>query len=425
MTRRPPFVLLTLIVAYGGLYFCRANVDAAFPALQATFGYSKFQLGLLSTYPIAVYSAGKIVLGMAGEVVGGRRLLLLAIWGSVVATLAFGASNTLAEFIVFACLNRAFQSGGWSGAVNVVAHNFDRPRHGRAMGLLATSYEIGNVAALTLSAWIVHRFGGWRPLFFVNALVLASAGVFVTASLPRPVAPSGGATSPTGSPGASPAEAPTRTLRVVVTSLARQPAMWLTLALSSLLTFLRITFLTWTATYLADLSRAHGQGGVSGAIAKSTLFPAAGIVATVAIGAWSDRWGPGRRAPVMAASLSVVVVLVLVLAHGGVTSPLAAAVLIGGVGLFLLGPYSLLSGAIALDVSDKRGASAAAGLVDAAGYLGATLAGVGLGQLVDAHGWSAAFDVVAGAALVATMMTAAWAAMILRRTPAHPVTRRT
>jgi sugar phosphate permease len=429
MRRRPSFLLLTLVVAYGGLYFCRANVDAAFPLLSRTFGYTKFQLALLSSYSIAVYAAGKVVLGMLGEVVGGRRLLLLAIWGSVAATLAFGSSSTLTEFIAFACLNRAVQSGGWSGAVNVVAYNFDRAQHGRVMGVLSTSYEIGNVAAVALCAVVAEAFGGWRPLFFVNAAVLAAAGVFVTASLPHPVesasegASDGGPHRPSPDASTATAEAPTRTLGAVVASLARQPAMWLTLALSVVLTFLRITFLTWTATYLADLSRASGEIGVSGAIAKSTLFPAAGIVATVAIGAWSDRWGPGRRAPVMTASLAVVVILVLVLAHGGITSPLAAAVLIGAVGLFLLGPYSLLSGAIALDVSDKRGASTAAGLVDAAGYLGTSLAGVGLGRLVDTRGWNAAFDVVAGAALLATMMTAAWAATMLRPTLTHSSTR--
>jgi sugar phosphate permease len=436
MRSRPPPLLLTLVVAYGGLYLCRANLDAAFPILSRTFGYTKTDLGILSSVSIAVYAAGKVVLGTAGEVLGGRFLLLLAMWGSVAATLAFGASSTLPAFIVCACLNRACQSGGWSGAVNVVAYNFERAEHGRVMGVLSTSYEVGNVVAVALCA-VVAEFGGWRPLFFVNALALAAAGLVVTRSLPqsRTAGAHPSRATPDGEPHPSPARgdatsaprhppappttdanpAPTATLAAVVASLARQPAMWLTLALSVLLTFLRITFLTWTATYLADLARAHQDAAISSSIAKSTLFPAAGIVATLAIGAWSDRWGPGRRAPVMAASLALVVVLVLVLGHGGITSPTAAAVVIGGVGLFLLGPYSLLSGAIALDVSDKRGASTAAGLVDAAGYLGTSLAGVGLGHVVDTRGWSAAFDVVAGAALLATLMTAAWAADVMRR----------
>src|SRR5437868_5267126 len=67
MRPRPPHLLLTLVVAYGGLYLCRANVDAAFPVLARTFGYSKTELGLLSSLSIGVYAAGKVVLGTAGE----------------------------------------------------------------------------------------------------------------------------------------------------------------------------------------------------------------------------------------------------------------------------------------------------------------------------------------------------------------------
>jgi OPA family glycerol-3-phosphate transporter-like MFS transporter len=186
-------------------------------------------------------------------------------------------------------------------------------------------------------------------------------------------------------------------------------------ALSVLLTFLRVSFVTWTATYLFELSRITGPTAVSGAIAKSSIFPAAGIVAALVIGPLSDRFGPGRRAPVMALSLAVVCVLVLFLAHGGVQSPGVAALLIGGVGLFLFGPYSLPSGAMALDVSTVHGASVAAGIIDGAGYLGATLAGTALGKIADVRGWTAVFDVIAAAALVATCVTGLWAAAVLTR----------
>ena len=106
----------------------------------------------------------------------------------------------------------------------------------------------------------------------------------------------------------------------------------------------------------------------------------------------------------MAVSLSLVVALVLALAHGHTESPLAAAVLIATIGLFLLGPYSLLAGAVALDVAGKRGTATATGIIDGAGYMGATASGYVLGRIADRAGWSAAFDVLAGAALLATIV---------------------
>jgi sugar phosphate permease len=183
-----------------------------------------------------------------------------------------------------------------------------------------------------------------------------------------------------------------------------------------MLTFVRIAFLTWTSTYLFELSRAAGRSDVSGAIEGSALFPLAGVLAVVTVGLASDRLGPGRRAPVMAVSLAVAACLVLVLAHGRIADPPAASGLIAAVGLFLLGPYSLLAGAVTLDVAGKRAPATAAGIIDGAGYLCAAASGYGLGRIADRVGWTAAFDVVAGATLIAAIVSGVWAAVALRRT---------
>jgi sugar phosphate permease len=413
-------VLFALVVGYGAFYLCRANVEAAFPLLRDDFGFTKTQLGELSSVSVVVYAIGKVVMGTLGDVIGGKRLMQVAMAGSVLATFAFGASGSLGAFIVFAAVNRFFQSGGWSGAVHVVARRFAPERHGAVMGVLSTSYELGNVAAILLCSAITRAFAGWRPLFLVNPILLAAVGVFLSVALPAPQArsrrrdTSKGAELPYREPSAVSESDLDPPPQQIVAQLSKKPAFWLAVLLSVLLTFLRVGFLTWTPTYLAELSRAAGHPGVSAAIAKSAIFSSAGVVAALSVGAISDRFGPGRRAPVMAASLVVVVAIIAVLAHGGLRSPTAGALLIGGVGLFLLGPYSLLAGALALDVSGRRGAATAAGIIDGAGYLGASSAGVVLGSFADRWGWSAAFDVLAAAAMIATLVTAAWSIQVLR-----------
>ncbi len=416
MRDRGPFVLFTLVVGYGAFYLCRANVESSFPLLQADFGFTKVQLGTLSSISIVTYAVGKVVMGAFGDVIGGKRLMFLATSGSVLATFAFGASSGLAAFIFFAAVNRFFQSGGWSGAVSIVAQRFEPPRHGLVMGILSTSYELGNVLAILLCSAVTRWLPGWRPLFRINPTLFAAIGLFLAFALrarpKRPASP--GAHAFDGSARPKREDGDDTTVLEIVGALARKRAFWIAVVLSVLLTFLRVGFLTWTPTYLYELSRATGKGVVSAAIAKSAIFSSAGVVAALTVGTLSDRFGPGRRAPVMAVSLAMVVALVAVLAHGQVRSPLAAALLIGGVGLFLLGPYSLLAGALALDVSAKRGAATAAGIIDGAGYLGASLAGVVLGGVADKWGWPAAFDVLAAAALVATAVTGAWAVRVLR-----------
>ncbi len=113
----------------------------------------------------------------------------------------------------------------------------------------------------------------------------------------------------------------------------------------------------------------------------------------------------------MIASLAVLCVATLTLAHAGVRSPLVATAGVAACGLFLLGPYSLLSGAISLDVAEaagERGAATAAGVVDAVGYVGASLAAFVLGSVSKRAGWTAAFDVVGAMTLAALLLAVVW-----------------
>jgi OPA family glycerol-3-phosphate transporter-like MFS transporter len=407
MRRGQLVVLVTLLVAYASLYLCRANLEAAMPLLIAEGVADKTSLGQLSSIATFTYAIGKIVMGTVGDVIGGKRLMLVAVGGSVVCSLLFGLQHAFVLFVVFAAANRFFQSGGWAGLVHVVSRRFEPARHGSVMGILSTSYDLGNIAALALSGFIAHW--GWRTLFVVNPLLLALIGGAAVLSI-RPVPPA------TDTPaGKVPEPAEERVpLGVILRALFSRGTFFTALALSALITFIRIAFLTWTPTFLYEVS-GKGAGQASASIFKSIAFPAAGVVASLTVGFLSDRLGPGRRAPIMAVSLAVVVVLVLVLGHGVASSPYAVVPLLFAIGLFVLGPYSLPAGAVALDVAGKRGAATAAGLIDGAGYLGATASGFVLGGLADKSGWSAAFDVIAAVAFVAALVSAGWAVVVARR----------
>lgn len=425
LKRQQRVVFATLLIGYASLYLCRANVDAAGPLLQE-LGYSKAQLGQVASSAVFAYAVGKVVLGAVGDQIGGKRIMLVAMFGSIAATVCIGLTSGLAMLTLFAVVNRFFQSGGWGGLVHVVSRWFPPGRHGRVMGALSASYEIGNVCALLLCGALVRAGLGWRALFLVNPALLAVVAVFVAIVLkgaPPKRAPAQTSESESATPTATESataaedrEADERwTFGRAFPWLAKKPSFWVAIVLSMLLTFVRTGFLTWTPIYLAEIAkRAGSDTAISGAMMKSAIFPAAGVIAALATGPISDRFGPGRRAPVIVASLTIHVIAVLALAHAGVSDAVTATVAIGVCGLFLLGPYSLMAGAITLDVAGKRAAATAAGVVDGAGYLGASLVGVVIGAVAEKWGWTAAFDVIAGAGAAATLVAAAWWATLPR-----------
>ena len=166
-------------------------------------------------------------------------------------------------------------------------------------------------------------------------------------------------------------------------------------------TMVRETFGTWTPQYLHDF----GHLSVSRAAAMSAVFPAAGALSVLLAGWGSDRLGPNARALLLIVGLAATAAALLVLMSvppgaAGAVLPIA---MIALVGFCLLGPYSFLPGAFALEFGGKQAAAAASGLVDGTGYLGGVAAGSVMVWLSQRFGWGAMFLTLAVVSAFATV----------------------
>jgi OPA family glycerol-3-phosphate transporter-like MFS transporter len=177
-------------------------------------------------------------------------------------------------------------------------------------------------------------------------------------------------------------------------------------------TLLREVFNTWTPTYFVE---AVGLSK-SAAARASGLFPLAGGAAVLLAGFVSDRLGRPGRGMILLLGLAVAGGALAALGlcdYGG--SPVLPVALVTVVAFFLIGPYSYLAGAIALDFGGRKGGATASGLIDGVGYLGGVLAGRGMADLASSQGWSGAFLVLAGIAWASSL--AAAALLITQRGP--------
>ena len=396
----------SLFVGYSAYYMCRSNLAVAAPLLIREFGsrgLNKEVLGQLASVGVLCYAAAKVVNGVLGDFLGGKKVFLLGMVGSVAATVAFGLGQGVAVFFVAWATNRLVQSMGWAGLVNTTANWFSYRSYGKIMGLLSLSYLVGDIAAKLLLGQLLAQGLGWRGLFMAAAAVLAAVALvnwFTLKSRPESV----GLPAPPANPDglfAGPTTAPA-SLAALLGPYFRSPAFRLMLALSFGLTALREAFSFWVPTYLVEA--AHLSAGA--AARCSALYSLFGMASILGAGYLSDGWLRGRRGGlILAACLGLVPVLLLMARPAsGSAGPL---VLISLVGLLLLGPYSFLAGAMSLDAGGRRGAATASGLVDAVGYVGGTGALWVTGALAERQGWGHAFLALAllaagtaGAALV-------------------------
>jgi sugar phosphate permease len=397
----------SLFVGYAGYYLCRQNFSAAIPVLK-DLGVSRDALGLVASIGTAAYAVGKVTMGSVADWKGGRFAFFVGLVGAVVASLLIGASAHVSILLLASlwAVNNFFQSMGWAGLVNAMSRWFSKKSYGTAMGFMSINYVGGAAVALLFASMLIaHKFA-WNQLFVMPALVLAGIGLLVAPFLkssPRDV----GLPVPEDGPKPDTAreEEPSTYLSRFVQLMSDRKFVVMC-GLSFVLTLLRSCFSTWLPDYFTDL----GDSAAAGTM-KSMAFPVLGCAGTIVAGLVSDRWLEGRRAPVMGAFLLATVVALLGLVG---LDPLSAALhadrvvvacgLIGAIGFFLLGSYSLVGGVAALDFGGRRTAGTAAGLLDGTGYLGSTLAGVGVSEAVKNLHWSGAYGIMAVVALAGVVI---------------------
>ncbi len=100
------------------------------------------------------------------------------------------------------------------------------------------------------------------------------------------------------------------------------------------------------------------------------MFEICGFVGVIASGFASDRLFHGRRAFISFAMLAMMTLSFVLMATLGATSVVFFTVSMGLAGFMLFGPDALLSGVGAIDVGSKRGALAAAGIINGMGSIG-------------------------------------------------------
>lgn len=196
-------------------------------------------------------------------------------------------------------------------------------------------------------------------------------------------------------------------LRDLLAPFFRSPLFWLVCVLSLGATLVRETFNTWTPTYLNQVI-GYSKGDAAG---LSSLFPFFGGISVLLAGFLSDRLGPSGRALVMTFGLAISAAALAGLASLQAGGPSAFAVgLVSIVAFGLLGPYSYLGGAMAMDFGGRKGGAVSSGLIDGIGYLGGALSGDTVARISVAFGWKAVFQSLGGVAL----LSAAAAFVLLR-----------
>jgi sugar phosphate permease len=406
---RQTMVVALLFGGYAALYFCRADLAVATPLIIDQLGRhgvshtdAVVRLGTITSLGVLAYALGKLFLGGLGDFWGGRVSFLIGLGGATAFTLLFAAGGAIPVFTMAWLGNRLTQSIAWAGLIKVSSKWFDYTSYGTIIGILSISYLIGDAAARPCMGMLIERGFGWQTLFYFAA---AAAGIWFLANLfllrESRIETGDEAATPNPLNLFAASESPPRSIRALLLPLLRSRALILVCLLSLGCTIIRETFNIWTPFYLRD----YLGYTMSNAARMSAVFPGVGAVSVLVTGWLSDRLGVNGRALLLLLGLAATsaALLALMSMRPSTTGALLPLLAIGTVAFCLLGPYSYLGGAFALDFGGKQASALASGTIDGVGYLGAVVAGDSVARASVGIGWQGVFVVLAAVSALAAL----------------------
>jgi len=181
--------LIALMVGYIFYYFLRKNFSAAIPAMEASLGLSKVQLGTFLTLNGIVYGVSRMINGVLADRYSKRKLMTLGLLLSCVINLAICFSPKMNGFLHLLdsegkatiglvyligslwVLNGYVHGMGYPPCAALMAHWFKPSELATKQSIWNASHSIGAGLVIALCGFLLKRFGysAWNLCFIVPA----------------------------------------------------------------------------------------------------------------------------------------------------------------------------------------------------------------------------------------------------------------
>ncbi|MDR0625369.1 MAG: MFS transporter [Holosporales bacterium] len=397
-------IMFFLMLGYAALYFIRHNISFALPGISESLGYSKIELGMLTSTSCVIYGFGKVISGLVGDKHSARVIFSLGLLCSAIANMFMGSTSSLVTMTIIWSLNSCFQSMGAPSCAKLLAYWFSHRTFGVHWALWSSSQQIGSaIIGICIAAFLPIL--GWRYAFFLPGAVGMFVAWLVFAGIRNdptavglksveeydgapPVVKHAGNRRKKTNAKAADEEDGSYGLKTFADLVLRNK-MVLTMSSANFFSyFVKMSILNWAPMFLCE---AKGVSTLSAGI-QAAIFHITGIVGSLYAGHLSDKFFSGHRARVGFIFSIGLIISMAALCFVPAGSQVLSIITMLSLGFFIAGTQVIV-GIAAVDFASKKAAGTASGLTGTFGYLGTAAAGIGTAFLVKwGHGWNLVFS---------------------------------
>jgi MFS family permease len=173
----------------GGLGWMLDAMDVMLYSLVLAYLIREFSMdtraaGFLNSLTLLASAIGGFLFGVLADRYGRTRALMASILIYSLASAACGLSHSVPQLAAFRFLLGLGMGGEWTAGAALIAETWRAEHRGKALGLMQSSYAIGEAIAALVVLWVLPHFG-WRAVFFVGVLP-ALLVLWIRTGVPEP-----------------------------------------------------------------------------------------------------------------------------------------------------------------------------------------------------------------------------------------------
>jgi MFS family permease len=353
--------------------------------LMTDLGMTKTTAGFLNSLTLLSSALGGIAFGFLADRVGRVRSMMVSILVYSLASGACGLATSITQLAIFRFILGLGLGGEWGTGAALIAETWPAEHRGKALALMQSSWAIGEMVAVGVTALILPTLG-WRAVFFVGVLP-ALVALWMRRSVPEPKLWTERA-SRSGVP-----------IRILWRPDIRRNGIIAT-TMNAFTMFGYWGLFTWIPAYLSLPVEQGGRG--LGLMATTTWLLIMGVgkwMGYASYGLFADQLGRRRTY-----GGYLVVAAILVPLYGMASSPVVLLILGPLVAFFGTGYYSGF-GPISSELFPTEVRATAMGIAYNVGRAASAVAPAVIGALAVKYGLGYAFLPLAAAFLVAAILS--------------------
>lgn len=411
-------------LSYATLYFSRYNLSSTHKELANFLHWSYSNYGVIIGFALLVYGLTVFFAGPICDKIGGKKALLIGMFGSIICNVVFGAtfflvkdgytnpslyyglnlSDLLRIMIFIWSTNYFFQSFGALSVVKVNSAWYTKEERGKFAGKFGMLIQVGRILVLVACPWILYVLP-WPFVFFIPAastLIMMFLVWHLIEDKPESLGISYGS------------ETKHLSIKDSIKTIIESPYIYLIVG-SLFVAFFNGMIRNGLEHYIARFFTDQFNVGARQLntffpyIIYSILTPGLMMLASGISGFSSDKYFGSRRFPIIVGSFLLVIIGLFCLMLDMKNAYFSCAFLVFTM-FALQAVNNILMGTLTVDLAGKNVSGTVTGLFDGIQYFGGSFScfviGIILRQTKEWHNWPAFLLIAALLGLAASVKLA-------------------